>query len=75
MELPKRIQGNGRTARLLADVMAMQAKKPSLNYLPIDQTENQQGFEKYILAIHAGVSGNYEPMKNIFKILLEQSTS
>ena len=66
-------EGNGRTARLLADVMAMQAKKPSLNYSPIDQTENQQGFDNYILAIHAGVSGNYEPIKNIFKILLEQS--
>jgi cell filamentation protein, protein adenylyltransferase len=66
-------EGNGRTARLLADVMAMQAKKPSLNYLSIDQTKNPQGFDNYILAIHAGVSGNYEPIKNIFKTLLEQS--
>lgn len=66
-------EGNGRAARLLADLMAIQAKKPSLNYSLIDQTENMQGFEKYILAIHAGVSGNYEPIKNIFKALLEQS--
>lgn len=66
-------EGNGRTARLLADLMAIQAKKPSLNYSLIDQTENKQGFEKYILAIHAGLSGDYEPIKNIFKSLLEQS--
>jgi hypothetical protein len=53
--------------------MAIQTKKPSLNYSLIDQTENKQGFEKYILAIHVGVSGNYEPIKNIFKSLLAQS--
>ncbi len=68
-------EGNGRTARLLADLMAMQAKKPPLNYLSIDQTKNQKGFENYILAIHAGVAGNYVPIQKIFKILLEQSTS
>lgn len=66
-------EGNGRTARLLADLMAMQAKKPPLNYLPIDQTENQQGFDQYILAIHAGLSGDYEPIQKIFKVLIEQS--
>jgi cell filamentation protein len=66
-------EGNGRAARLLADLMALEAKRPSLNYSLIDQTENKQGFEKYILAIHAAVSGNYEPIKNIFKSLLVQS--
>ncbi len=66
-------EGNGRTARLLADLMAIQAKKSPLNYSAIDQIENKRGFEKYIMAIHAGLSGNYEPIKNIFKSLLEQS--
>lgn len=66
-------EGNGRTARLLADLMAVQANKPPLNYSLIAQTENHQGFEKYILAIHAGFEGNYIPMQNIFAILLEQS--
>jgi hypothetical protein len=60
---------------LLADLMAAQAKRPSLNYSLIDQTTNEQGFKKYIMAIHAGVSGNYDPIKNIFKALLEQSIS
>jgi len=68
-------EGNGRTARLLADLMAMQAKRPPINYLHIDQTVNPEGFSQYILSIHAGVSGNYEPIREIFKILLEQSIS
>lgn len=66
-------EGNGRVARLLADLMSMQAKKPPLNYAFIDQTKNKEGFERYILAIHAGVSENYEPIQEIFKKLLEQS--
>jgi len=66
-------EGNGRTARLLADFMAMQANRPSLNFAAIDKTENEKGFEQYILAIHAGVSGNYEPIQGIFSKLLEQS--
>jgi cell filamentation protein len=66
-------EGNGRTARLLADLMAMQANRPPLNYIAIDQTKNQQGFNDYILAIHAGLAGNYEPIQRIFKILLKQS--
>jgi|SRR3989338_5411358 len=66
-------EGNGRVARLLADLMAMQAKKPPLNYASIDQTENAEGFKRYILAIHAGVSGNYEPIRELFKLLIEKS--
>lgn len=66
-------EGNGRVARLLADLMSMQAKKPPLNYAAIDQTENQQGFEQYILAIHAGLDGNYKPIRGVFRMLLEQS--
>jgi len=66
-------EGNGRVARLLADLMAMQAKMPPLNYASIDQTENPQGFDRYILAIHASVDENYEPIVEIFKRLLEQT--
>lgn len=64
-------EGNGRAARLLADLMAMQANRPSLNFSAIDKTENEKGFEQYILAIHAGVSGNYKPIQEIFSKLLE----
>lgn len=62
-------EGNGRTARLLADLIAMQAKQPPLNFSLIDQTKNNNHFDQYILAIHAGLSGDYEPMTNIFKKL------
>lgn len=66
-------EGNGRTARLLADLMAMQAKKPPLNFGLIDQTKHHNNFGEYIMAIHAGLDGNYEPMQNIFIKLLGQS--
>lgn len=66
-------EGNGRVARLLSDLMAIQAKRSSLIYSLIDQTENEQGFDNYIKAIHAGFSGNYEPIAKIFKTLLGQS--
>ena len=67
-------EGNGRTGRLLADLMAMQAKKPPINYASIDQTQNPEGFSRYILSIHAGLAGNYSPIQAIFKLLMEQST-
>jgi len=66
-------EGNGRTARLLADLMAMQANRPPLDYNAIDQTKNKIGFENYISAIHAGLECNYEPIKKIFYGLLSQS--
>lgn len=66
-------EGNGRTARLLADLMAMQARKSSLNYSSIDQTKNPEGFKQYILAIHAGVAGDYQPINKVFRQLLEES--
>lgn len=66
-------EGNGRVARLIADLMAMQARKPPINYAAIDQTQNPENFSEYILSIHAGLAGNYSSMQNIFKVLLEQS--
>ncbi len=66
-------EGNGRTARLLADLMAMQTRKVPLNYSSI-QTQNLLGFENYIQSIHAGLEGNYKLIEGIFKKLLEEST-
>jgi cell filamentation protein len=66
-------EGNGRTARLLADLMAIQANKPPFNFTSIDQTKNKTGFIEYISAIHEGVSGRYKSIENIFLTLLKQS--
>lgn len=68
-------EGNGRVARLLADLMAAQAKRPPLDYQFIDLMKNQSGFKQYISAIHAGLSCNYKPIKEIFKILLMSPAS
>jgi cell filamentation protein len=66
-------EGNGRTARLLADLMAMQANMPPLNYQAIDQVKNSKGFDQYIAAIHAGFEGDYLLIQEIFATLLQQS--
>lgn len=66
-------EGNGRAARLLADLMVFQADLPPLNFTAIDQTENAEGFNQYIFAIHEGVCGDYEPIRKIFLTLLRQS--
>ena len=50
-------EGNGRLARLLADVMAVQA-----GHEPLDYSSWEQNKPAYIAAIHAGLSGDYEPM-------------
>ena len=66
-------EGNGRVARLLANLMAMQADYPALNFSSIDKTKNPDGFNKYIEAIHHGFNKNYEPIKEIFSKVLEAS--
>lgn len=66
-------EGNGRVARLLAGLMAMQAKKPPLDFNPIDKIQNPEGYKKYILAIHAGLTRNYAPIQEIFKFILNLS--
>lgn len=66
-------EGNGRTARLLADLMAMQAKRPPINYEGLDQTTHAEGFNQYIEAIHEGLGENYQPMQGIFISLLNDS--
>lgn len=60
--------GNGRLARLLATIMALQANKPPLNFdLMIADGE------RYIKAIHAGHAGNYLPISRIFDEILQSS--
>lgn len=55
-------EGNGRAARLLADLMAMQANYPPLDYRGIKGKKRQE----YFHAIQEGMSRNYKPMTDIF---------
>lgn len=50
-------EGNGRLARLLADVMAVQGGRKPLNYQSWEHNRAH-----YISAIHAGMVMNYSPM-------------
>ena len=51
-------EGNGRLSRLLADVMATQA-----GHGPLDYSTWDAGKARYIAAIHAGLAGDYAPMR------------
>ena len=55
-------EGNGRIARLLADVMALQANKPELGFSSWDRNR-----DNYFLAIQAAMDRNYEPMKGFVR--------
>ncbi|AUM13485.1 Fic/DOC family protein [Ketobacter alkanivorans] len=50
-------EGNGRIARLIADVMASQAGYGTLDYSPWDENKAD-----YFAAIQAGLDMNYKPM-------------
>lgn len=52
--------GNGRLARLLADVMAAQAGCELLDYTQWDSEK-----PRYFAAIQQGLAGNYEPMTTL----------
>lgn len=66
-------EGNGRVARLLANLMALQSRRTFLNYEPIDRTVNSEGYENYIKAIHKGVDQNYSLIQKVFLDLLKAS--
>jgi cell filamentation protein len=61
-------EGNGRLARVLSTVMALQADQP-----PLDFTYLQESEDLYIAAIHAGHAGDYETMKRVFSEVLKNS--
>ncbi|WP_213069399.1 Fic family protein [Methylomicrobium album] len=52
-------EGNGRLARLLADIMAVQAGYGTLDYTSWDNNR-----EDYFTAIQQGLACNYQPMMN-----------
>jgi cell filamentation protein len=55
-------EGNGRVARMLAILMALQAGLPPLDFKDMIGKDK----EKYIRAIQIGVGGNYALMKKVF---------
>jgi cell filamentation protein len=61
--------GNGRIARALATLMALQAGLPQLDFTPITGKRRA----KYISAIQMGIDRNYRPMADIFAMLIEGS--
>lgn len=63
-------EDNGRLARVLATIMALQSGMPLLDFTYI--TEHQ---DLYIAAIHQGHAGSNEPMELIFYEVLKASMS
>ena len=59
-------EGNGRLSRLLANVMALQADRPALDYTGWDENRID-----YFAAIQAGLT-DYEPMKRLVRLALRE---
>lgn len=55
-------EGNGRVARLLAILMALQAGLPPLDFTGIVSRKKKD----YISAVHAGMERDYKPMEKVF---------
>jgi cell filamentation protein len=55
-------EGNGRLARMLATLMALQAGLPPLDFTDIEGSNRND----YFAAVRAGLDRNYDPMKSIF---------
>jgi cell filamentation protein len=64
-------EGNGRCARLLAYLMALQAGLPSLDTYSFAG----RGKVAYIAAIHSALSDNYSPLMRLFAKAIETTTS
>lgn len=62
-------EGNGRCARLLAWLMAMQAGLPPLDFSPM----SGRGKAAYVAAIHAAFRGDYAPMQARFAAVIRRT--
>jgi cell filamentation protein len=62
-------EGNGRIARLISNLMALQAGLPELDFTEITGEEK----EKYFAAVRAGLDRNYQPMKDIFDGVIKKT--
>jgi cell filamentation protein len=62
-------EGNGRLARLLALLMALQAGLPPLDFAPLAGA----GKRRYIAGIHAALARDYGPLVAVFRQVIERS--
>jgi cell filamentation protein len=62
-------EGNGRLARILSILMALQAGLPLLDFSLIAEKKKQQ----YFAAVQAGLDRNYKPMEQLFAGIIERS--
>jgi cell filamentation protein len=60
-------EGNGRTARILANLMA---EKAGYDRLPFEKFDNEEMFKRYIKAVQM-TAGTYEPMKALIALLFQ----
>lgn len=60
-------EGNGRIARLLSVLMALQAGLPPLDFSELQGAKR----EEYFAAVRAGMDRNYRPMERIFTEVIE----
>jgi len=63
--------GNGRVARMVSTLMALQSGTRLLNFDSMTRAENA----KYIAAIHSGVGRNYAPMTEVFSEIIQRANS
>jgi cell filamentation protein len=64
-------EGNGRIARLLAVLMALQAGLPPLDFSDLGGEKR----EEYFVAVREGMDRNYKPMERIFSGVIERTLS
>ena len=62
-------EGNGRLARLISQLMALQGQLPLLDFSLIAREQK----ESYFSAIRQGLNDDYEPMKAIFSEIIATS--
>jgi cell filamentation protein len=64
-------EGNGRAARLLAILMALQAGLPPMDFSGIKGRKRRE----YFSAVQAGLDGDYGPMEKIFSGVIRRTLS
>ena len=62
-------EGNGRLARMLASLMALQAELPPLDFGMMKGRKKQE----YFIAVQAGLDRNYGPMEKIIDEVIERT--